>query len=76
VSDAERLERVQPQTAREESLVKELRAVLDVRARLLIVLLRFLVASVPMVAGLVILAITFAQWPLLDVIARMERRQP
>lgn len=74
VGDAQRLDRVQPQTAREESLVQELRTVHDIKARLLIVLLRFLAASVPMVAGLILLAATFAQWPLLDLIARIERQ--
>ena len=74
VAEAERLERLQPQTAGEETLARELRAQLDIKGRLIIVLLRFLVASVPMVLGLVLLASTFAQWPLLDLIARMERQ--
>jgi hypothetical protein len=73
-AEADRLDRVPPQTEREQRLVNELRTQLDIKGRLLIALLRFLVASVLMVVGLVILAATFAQWPLLDVIARMERQ--
>jgi hypothetical protein len=74
VNAAERLDRMQPQTPAEQALVRELRSQLDVKGRLLIVLFRFLAASVPIVAGLVILTATLSQWPLVDLITRIERR--
>jgi hypothetical protein len=75
VRDVEPLDRMRPQTESEQALITELRAQLDVKGRLVEVLLRFLVATVAMVAGLLMLAATFAQWPLLDLITTMERHR-
>jgi hypothetical protein len=71
VAADDRLSRVQPVTPLETSLLDELRAKTDVTARLALLVLRLLVGSVVVTAGLALLATTFAQRPLLGIFRRL-----
>ena len=68
----ERLERLQPVTPVERSLAAELRAQADTTGRLLLFVLRFLVGSVVLTVGLMLLATTLAQRPLLSIFRRLR----
>ena len=68
----ERLERLQPVTQVEKSLHAELRAQADITGRLLLFVLRFLVGSVVLTVGLMLLATTLAQRPLLSIFRRLR----
>lgn len=68
----ERLERLQPVTSIEKSLLAELRAQADITGRLLLFVLRFLVGSVVLTVGLMLLATTLAQRPLLSIFRRLR----
>jgi len=68
----ERLQRLQPSTAVERSLLAELRAQTDTTGRLLLFVLRFLVGSVVLTLGLMLLATTLAQRPLLSIFRRLR----
>jgi hypothetical protein len=68
----ERLDRAQPATALERSLLAELRAQLDLNGRLLLLVLRLLVGSMVTTAGLALLATTLAQRPLLGIFRRLR----
>ena len=67
----QRLSRAQPATPLERSLLAELRVQVDVTGRLLLLVLRLLIGSVVATAGLVLLATTFAQRPLLGIVRRL-----
>lgn len=67
----ERLGRVQPVTRVEQALLDELRAQTDLTGRLLLLVLRLLIGSVVVTAGLALLATTFAQRPLLGIFRRL-----
>jgi len=66
-----RLERVTPVTPLERSLLGDLRRQTDVTGRLLILVLRLLLGSMLVTAGLVLLASAVAQWPLLGIFRRL-----
>jgi hypothetical protein len=68
----ERIERLQPITQIEKSLLAELRAQADITGRLLLFVLRFLVGSVVVTVGLMLLATTLAQRPLLSILRRLR----
>jgi len=68
----ERLERLQPVTSIEKSLLAELRAQADITGRLLLFVLRFLVGSIVLTVGLMLLATTLAQRPLLSIFRRLR----
>ena len=68
----ERLDRVQPMTQVERALAAELRAQADATGRLLLFVLRLLVGSVVLTVGLMLLATTLAQRPLLSIFRRLR----
>jgi hypothetical protein len=68
----ERLERLQAVTPIERSLLAELRAQADATGRLLLFVLRFLVGSVMLTVGLMLLATTLAQRSLLSIFRRLR----
>jgi hypothetical protein len=68
----QRLERLEPVTQIEKSLLAELRAQTDTTGRLLLFVLRFLVGSVVLTVGLMLLATTLAQRPLLSIFRRLR----
>ena len=68
----ERLDRLQPMTQIEKSLLAELRAQADITGRLLLFVLRLLVGSVVLTVGLMLLATTLAQRPLLSIFRRLR----
>jgi len=68
----DRLERLQPVSQIEKSLLAELQAQADITGRLLLFVLRFLVGSVVLTVGLVLLATTLAQRPLLSIFRRLR----
>jgi len=68
----DRLERLQPVTQIERSLLAELRAQADTTGRLLLFVLRFLVGSVVLTVGLMLIATTLAQRPLLGIFQRLH----
>ena len=68
----ERLHRLQPVTQIERSLLAVLRAQADVTGRLLLFVLRFLVGSIVLTVGLMLLATTLAQRPLLSIFRRLR----
>jgi hypothetical protein len=68
----ERLDRLQPVTQIERSLLAELRGQADITGRLLLFVLRFLVGSVVLTVGLALLATTLAQRPLLGIFRRVR----
>jgi len=68
----QRLERLAPVTQIEKSLLAELRAQADITGRLLLFVLRFLVGSVVLTVGLMLLATTLAQRPLLSIFRRLR----
>jgi len=68
----ERLDRLQPMTQIERSLLAELRAQADITGRLLLFVLRLLVGSVVLTVGLALLATTLAQRPLLGIVRRLR----
>jgi hypothetical protein len=67
----DRLSRVQPVTPLETSLLEELRTKTDATGRLALLVLRLLVGSVAVTAGLALLATTLAQRPLLGILRRL-----
>jgi hypothetical protein len=67
----ERLSHVRPATPLETSLLDELRTKTDVTGRLALFVLRLLVGSVVVTAGLALLATTLAQRPLLGIFRRL-----
>jgi hypothetical protein len=67
-----RLERLQPMSQIERSLLAELRAQADTTGRLLLFVLRLLLGSVVLTVGLALLATTLAQRPLLNIIGRLR----
>jgi hypothetical protein len=67
----DRLSRVQPVTPLETTLLEELRTKTDVSGRLALLVLRLLVGSVVVTAGLALLATTLAQRPLLGIFRRL-----
>jgi hypothetical protein len=67
----DRLDRVQPVTTLETSLLEDLRARTDLTGRLLLLVLRLLIGSAVTTAGLALLATTFAQRPLLGIYRRL-----
>jgi hypothetical protein len=67
----DRLSRVRPVTPLETSLLEELRTKADVTGRLALLVLRLLVGSVVVTAGLALLATTLAQRPLLGIFRRL-----
>jgi len=68
----DRLERLQPVTQIERSLLAELRAQADTTGRLLLFVLRLLVGSIVLTVGLMLLATTLAQRPLLGIFRRLR----
>jgi hypothetical protein len=68
----DRLERLQPVTQIERSLLAELRAQADTTGRLLLFVLRLLVGSVVLTVGLALLSAALAQRPLLSVFRRLR----
>ena len=68
----ERLDRLQPVTQIERSLLAELRAQADTTGRLLLFVLRLLVGSVVLTVGLMLIATTLAQRPLLSIFRRLH----
>ena len=68
----ERLERLQPVTPVEKSLLAELRAQADTTGRLMLFVMRFLLGSVVLTVGLMLLATTLAQRPLLGIFRRLR----
>jgi len=71
----ERLERVEPRTALERSLLEELRAQTDANGRLLVLVLRLLFGMLALGAGLALLASAVAQRRLLRVITKLRGRR-
>lgn len=67
----ERLSRAHPTTPLERSLLQELRAQFDLTGRLMLLVLRLLIGSIVVTAGLALLATTFAQRPLLGIFRRL-----
>jgi len=68
----DRLERLQPVTQIERSLLAELRAQADTTGRLLLFVLRLLVGSIALTIGLTLIATTLAQRPLLGIFRRLH----
>ena len=68
----ERLEHMQPVTPIEKSLLAELRAQADITGRLLLFVMRLLVGSIVLTVGLMLLATTLAQRPLLGIFKRLR----
>ncbi|HEU5196190.1 MAG TPA: hypothetical protein VFW70_15720 [Methylomirabilota bacterium] len=68
----ERMERLQPVTQVEKSLLAELQTQADLTGRLLLFVLRFLVGSVALTVGLMLVATTLAQRPLLSIFRRLR----
>jgi hypothetical protein len=68
----ERLDRLQPVTQIERSLLAELRAQADVTGRLLLFVLRLLLGSIVLTVGLALLSAALAQRPLLSIIGRLR----
>jgi hypothetical protein len=68
----DRLERLQPVTQIERSLLAELQAQADITGRLLLFVLRLLVGSIALTVGLMLLATTLAQRPLLSIFRRLR----
>ena len=68
----ERLDRLQPVTPVEKSLLAELRAQADTTGRLMLFVMRFLLGSVVLTVGLMLLATTLAQRPLLGILRRLR----
>lgn len=71
VAAEKRLNRAEPVTALERSLLGELRMQMDLTGRLLLLVLRLLMGSIVATAGLVLLSTTFAQRPLLGIFRRL-----
>jgi hypothetical protein len=71
-SQQERLDRVEARTPLERSLLGELRVQADANGRLLVLVLRLLLGSVLLGAGLALLASAVAQRRLLRVIAKLR----
>ena len=67
----ERLGRVQPMTPLETSLLDDLRTRTETTGRLALLVLRLLVGSVIVTAGLALLATALAQRPLLGILRRL-----
>jgi hypothetical protein len=67
----QRLSRTEPVTPLERSLLAKLQVQVDLSGRLLLLVLRLLIGSVVATAGLVLLATTFAQRPLLGIFRRL-----
>ena len=70
-SAQDRLERVQPVSPLETSLLEDLRQRTELTGRLLLLVLRLLIGSAIATAGLALLATTFAQRPLLGIFRRL-----
>ncbi len=68
----ERLDRLQPVTQIERSLLAELRAQADTTGRLLLFVLRLLLGSIVLTVGLALLSAALAQRPLLSIIGRLR----
>jgi hypothetical protein len=68
----ERLDRMQPTTPIERALLAELRAQADTTGRLMLFVMRFLLGSVVLTVGLMLLATTLAQRPLLGIFRRLR----
>ena len=68
----ERLDRLQAITQVERALLAELRAQADLTGRLLLFVLRLLVGSIVLTIGLMLLAATLAQRPLLSIMRRLR----
>jgi hypothetical protein len=68
----QRLEHLQPVTPIERSLLAELRAQADTTGRLMLFVLRFLLGSIALTVGLMLLATTLAQRPLLGIFRRLR----
>ena len=71
-SQQERLDRIEPRTPRESTLLAELRAQTDANGRLLVLVLRLIFGSVLLSAGLTLLASAVAQRRLLRVIGKLR----
>jgi hypothetical protein len=66
------MERLQPVTQVEKSLLAELQTQADLTGRLLLFVLRFLIGSVALTVGLMLVATTLAQRPLLSIFRRLR----
>ncbi|MFQ5848320.1 MAG: hypothetical protein ACE5IQ_11710 [Candidatus Methylomirabilales bacterium] len=69
----ERLDRGEPQTAREETLLTQLKTQTDMTVRLVLVLLRFLLGSMVFTGGVIVFAVGLTQRQFLGIIGK--RRQ-
>lgn len=67
------LNRVEPQTEREETLVKQLKFYTDMTVRVFLALFRFLFASMIMTVGAVFIAIGLTQKQFLDIIKKVQQ---
>ncbi len=69
----ERLDQVQPQTDREETLLKALKDHTHMIVRLFLTLFRFLLASMVITAGAVFIAVGLTQKQFLDIISKVRQ---
>lgn len=69
----ERLSQLEPQTEREETLLTHLKAQTDTTVRLILMLFRFLFASMVMTAGVVFLAVGLTQKQLLGIMEKLRK---
>lgn len=69
----ERLSQLQPKTEREETLLTHLKAQTDTTIRLILMLFRFLFASMVMTAGAVFLAVGLTQKQFLDIMEKLPK---
>ncbi|MFQ5931216.1 MAG: hypothetical protein ACE5MM_02290 [Nitrospiraceae bacterium] len=67
------LNQVEPQTEREETLLKQLEVQTDMIVRVFLALFRFLFASMIITAGVVFIAIGLTQKQFLDIIKKVQQ---
>lgn len=69
----EQLDRIEPQTAREDTLLKQLKVQTDTIVRLFLALFRVLFASMIITAGVVLIAVGLTQKQFLDIIKKVQQ---
>ena len=69
----ERLSQVEPQSEREETLLAHLSTQTDTTVRLILLLIRFMFASMVMTAGVFFLAVGLTQKQFLDIAGKLQK---
>lgn len=69
----ERLSELEPQSERERTLLTHLKAQTDASVRLMLMLARFMLASMLMTVGVVFLTIGLTQKQFLDIIGKLQK---